>query len=407
MGLEKREETKLLPSYGRKRIMILAEAYRELSNSFRDMEKEMPQKSMDRREFMYRKGLQENQKIMELRLKEMAERMEELAEESLNYSAPNSRKVRILKNGLAKHGILLKDIFLIRKKSGMQFVLTMRGQRNADYTAEDIAEILTEMFGMPLVSAKENLFFIAYEYDTYLFEYKGRYEFETGIATATKENEVISGDNSLVYDISGNQRVCLISDGAGSGEEACKDSERAIELLEKYMDIGFGLPEAADMVNSIFVSQGRDLNMPTLDACYIDLVEGKASFRKYGACDSFIKRGKKLERIKSQSYPLGFRLSPSSDDESEDIFEQISINDMSDCEYELGEDDYVLMFSDGVLECFSDEKALLKAFTGMEPATPREVANYLMQCAIRRCGGHIRDDMTILVGKLNASGGCT
>jgi serine phosphatase RsbU (regulator of sigma subunit) len=80
---------------------------------------------------------------------------------------------------------------------------------------------------------------------------------------------------------------------------------------------------------------------------------------------------------------------------------------MSDCEYELGEDDYVLMLSDGVLECFSDEKALLKAFTGMEPATPREVANYLMQCAIRRCGGHIRDDMTILVGKLNASGGCT
>lgn len=407
MGLEKREEAKLLPSYGRKRIMILAEAYRELSNSFRDMEKEMPQKSMDRKEFMYRKGLQENQKIMELRLKEMAERMEELAEESLSYSAPNSRKVRILKNGLAKHGILLKDIFLIRRKSGMQFVLTMRGQRNADYIAEDIAQILTEMFGMPLVSAKENLFFIAYEYDTYLFEYKGRYEFEAGVATATKENEMISGDNCLVYEISGNQKVCLISDGAGSGEEACRDSERAIELVEKYMDIGFELSEAADMVNSIFVSQGRDLNMPTLDACHVNLVEGKVSFSKYGACDSFIKRGDKLERIKNQSYPLGFRLRSFWDDDSENAFERIGSSGAYDCEYELGEDDCVLMFSDGVLECFSDEKALLKAFTGMEEAKPRAIANYLMQCAIRRCGGHIRDDMTILVGKLSASGSCT
>lgn len=406
MGLEKREEAKLLPSYGRKRIMVLAEAYRELSNSFCDMGSEMTAKSMDRRELMYRKGLQENQKIMELRLREMAERMEEVAEESLSYSAPNARKVRILKNGLTKHGILLKDIFLIRKGNGMQFVLTMRGQRNADYTAEDIAEILTEMFGMPLVSAKENMFFIAYEYDTYLYEYKGRYDFETGIATATKENEMVSGDNSLVYDISGNQRVCLISDGAGSGEAACRDSERAIELMEKYMDIGFGLSEASDMVNSIFVAQGRDLNMPTLDACYVNLIDGRVSFRKYGACDSFIKRGDKLERIKNQSYPLGFRL-PVQIEKEGDLLEQISINDLSEIEYELGENDYILMFSDGVPECFSDEKALLKTFMRLEKATPRETANYLMQCAIRRCGGHIRDDMTILVGKLSGLGDCT
>ena len=407
MGLRNREEAKLLPSYGRKRIMILAETYRELSNFFRDTEGELSAKNMDRREFMYRRGLQENRKIMEIRLKEMAQRMEELAEESLSYSAPNPRKVRTLKNGLAKHGILLKDIFLIRKKSDMQFVLTMRGQRNADYTAEDIAVILTEMFGMPLVSAKENLFFIAYEYDTYLFEYKGRYEFETGLATATKENEVISGDNSLIYDITGSRRVCILSDGAGSGEEACRDSERALDLLEKYMDVGFSLAEAADMVNSIFVSQGRDINMPTLDACHVNLIEGRVSFSKYGACDSFIKRGDRLERIGNGGYPLGFRLNNNWDTEPGDLYEKLCIRGSSDCEYELGEDDYVLMFSDGVLECFGDEKALLKAFTSTDAKTPSKMANYLMQCAIRRCGGHIRDDMTILIGKLNACCECT
>ena len=60
------------------------------------------------------------------------------------------RIIVILKNGLSKHGILLKEIFLLRRKGALQFVLTMRGQRNADYTTEDIAGVLTELFGFPL-----------------------------------------------------------------------------------------------------------------------------------------------------------------------------------------------------------------------------------------------------------------
>lgn len=390
MGLDKKEEAKLLPAYGRKRILLLADAYRELSYSFQTMEGEHSTTMPDRREIMFQKTLRENRKIMELRLKEMAECMEELAEESLTYSTPNARKVRILKNGLAKHGILLKEIFLLRKRNTMQFVLTMRGQRNADYTTEDVAEVLTEMFGMPLISAKENLFFVAYEYDTYVFECKGHFVFQTGIATASKEREKVSGDNYLVYDITGTQKVCMISDGAGSGEEACADSERVLELVEKYMDIGFSATEAADTVNGLYVAQGREQNMPTLDACMVDLAEGKAFFHKYGACDSFIKRGDKIERVKNTGYPLGFQ-----------------VKEKDETVYELTEGDCILMITDGVLECFGDEKALLQMYERMEIKDVEEAANYLMQCTIRRCAGRIRDDMTILVGKLLADGGQT
>lgn len=408
MGLNKQEEAKLLPAYGRKRILLLADAYRELSYSFRIMEEESPTGVMDRRELVFQKALRENRKIMEQRLQEMATYMEELAEESLTYSEPNARKVRILKNGLAKHGILLKEIYLIRRKGAMQFVLTMRGQRNADYTTDDIAEVLTEMFGFPLVSAKENLFFVAYEYDTYLYECKGRFEFQTGIASATKENEMVSGDNYLVYDVSGTKKVCMISDGAGSGEEACRDSERVLELAEKYMDTGFAMAEVTDMINSLFVAHGREQNMPTLDACIVDLLEGTVAFRKYGACDSFIRRKESIERIKNTGYPLGFCMREEETEKKEDLslglLNDISCdNEQEECVYELNESDCLLMISDGVLECFGDEKSLLKTFTSMEIKDPEEAANYLMQCTIRRCGGHIRDDMTIIVGKLSAA----
>ncbi len=385
MGLDKKEEAKLLPAYGRKRILLLADAYRELSYSFQTMESESGTVKPDRREIMFQKALRENRKIMEMRLKEMAECMEELAQESLTYSTPNAGKIRMLKNGLAKHGILLKEIFLLRKENAMQFVLTMRGQRNADYTTEDIAEVLTKMFGVPLVSAKENLFFVAYEYDTYVFECKGRFMFQTGTATASKERETVSGDNYLIYDVTGTKKVCMISDGAGSGEDACKDSEHVLELVEKYMDIGFPMPEASDMVNGLYVAQGREQNMPTLDACIIDLVEGKAIFNKYGACDSFIKRGSNIERVKNMGYPLGFQ-----------------VKEKDEAVYELAEGDCILMISDGVLECFGDEKSLLQTYSAMDIKDVEEAANYLMQCTIRRCAGRIRDDMTILVGKLVA-----
>lgn len=406
MGLDKREEAKLLPAYGRKRILLLADAYRELSYSFREMEAEAPTGIMDRRELVFQKILHENRRIMELRLKEMAESMEELAEESLTYSTPNARKVRILKSGLAKHGILLKEIFLLRRKGALQFVLTMRGQRNADYTTEDIAEVLTEMFGFPLVSAKENLFFVAYEYDTYVFESRGRFEFRTGIATATKENEAASGDNCLVYDVTGTKRACMISDGAGSGKEACRDSERVLELVEKYMDTGFAMQEAADMVNSLFVAQGREQNMPTLDAGIVDLVEGTIAFRKYGACDSFIRRGDSVERIKNIGYPLGFHINGLEGGRMENMTEDPEEGErdkLPDITYELTEGDCVLMISDGVLECYGDERSLLQTFVKMEIEDVEEAANFLMQCTIRRCAGRIRDDMTIIVGKLTAN----
>ncbi len=391
-----KQEAKMLPAFGRKRILLLADAYRELSYSFQGME-ESSDGLTDRREIIYQQSLNESRRIMSLRLKEMADCLEELGNETLTYTSPNAKKVRILKNGLAKHGILLKEIYLIRRKGELQFALTMRGQRNADYTTDDIAGVLTELFGVPVVSAKENLFFVANEYDTYIFEGRGRFVFQTGFAVATKENEVVSGDNCLIYDVSGTKKVCLLSDGAGSGENACRDSEKVIELMEKYMDTGFSLEEAAGMVNSLFVVRGKD-NLPTLDGCLIDLVKGTAAFSKFGACDSYIRRGEKTERVKNKEYPLGFRIK----DDSKESISQLDVSDicLSDNVYELNVNDAVLMVSDGVLECYGDEKSLLQTFSKMEINDASDAANFLMHCTIRRCAGRIRDDMTIIVGRI-------
>jgi len=50
--------------------------------------------------------------------------------------------------------------------------------------------------------------------------------------------------------------MCL-SDGMGSGMEACRESEKVVELLEQFMESGFSQETAAKMVNSALVLKGE------------------------------------------------------------------------------------------------------------------------------------------------------
>ena len=62
----------------------------------------------------------------------------------------------------------------------------------------------------------------------------------------------------------------LLSDGTGSGEKACADSGKVLDLMEKMLEAGFGMETAINMVNSAVLSRGEQSNHPTLDICSLD-----------------------------------------------------------------------------------------------------------------------------------------
>lgn len=384
-------ETTLLPAYGRRRILEMAEAYRELAHSYRKTSEKLLQKGKrdaertDRRERFYLSESINHHLLMAENLQDMAETMSLLANENITYHTPSHKKTAMIAGGLKKHGIFLHDMYLMEKQGILQLVLTMHAGRDADFTTEDIAEVLSGFFRRSFVSAKENLFFVTYEPEVYVFEMKPPYRLCTGVATAIKEDEKSSGDNTFLHEISGAERICAISDGAGSGEEAYADSEEVLEWLEKYVDSGFRLERAAEIVNGYFMSLGREQNMPTLDACRVDLENATVSFIKYGAPASYIRRGTSIERISGGGFPLGFRVRENREENEE---------------YDLFEWDSIVMISDGVLECFSEEERFVEALRGAYQDEPSEAANYLMQCALLAGNGRIRDDMTILFATL-------
>ena len=82
-----------------------------------------------------------------------------------------------------------------------------------------------------------------------------------GVARLTREKEKVSGDNYICRQEDGGKFVMCLSDGMGSGMDACRESEIVVELLEQFLESGFSQEAAARMVNSALVlnGQGRDV----------------------------------------------------------------------------------------------------------------------------------------------------
>ena len=67
---------------------------------------------------------------------------------------------------------------------------------------------------------------------------------------------------------------------------------------------------------------------------------------------------------------------------------------------ELMDNDFLIMVTDGVLDAFSAgeyEDMWCQYIRDMKECSPAEVAQRILQFALRCSGGHIKDDMTILV----------
>ena len=133
--------------------------------------------------------------------------------------------------------------------------------------------------------------------------------------------------------------MCL-SDGMGSGMEACKESETVVELLEQFMESGFSQETAAKMVNSALVLKGREGMFSTVDICAVDLYTGVCNFLKAGAASTFIKRDHWVESITSESLAAG-------------LVQQI---DFETASRKLYHGDYLIMMTDGVLDALPAQK---------------------------------------------------
>ena len=207
------------------------------------------------------------------------------------------------------------------------------------------------------------------------------YNVRCGAAQVGKES--ICGDSFTIANLKEGKQLVALSDGMGVGENASRESQAAIQLLENLLGSGFGQDMSLQTINSVLLLRSRNETFATLDLVMIDLFTGQADFVKTGSAPSFIKRKGRVQMIAASSLPMGIL------EEIEVFRDQIA----------LYPGDMVVMLSDGVVEVLPDavEPFWVQDFLQtMDETDPQVLAEHILHRALTLCHGKPEDDMTVI-----------
>lgn len=285
-------------------------------------------------------------------------------------------------------GIELGSLRVIpRGEDGAEVFLVLRARKKLPVSAKTLAELLSDCMGEKMRPAWNCTAVPGESFETFHFVPETRYQMLCGISRITKDGELVSGDNYALLQKDTGRIVMSLADGMGSGIGACQESEKVIELLERFLQAGFPQETAVRMINSCMLLQNQDQMFSTIDLCMVDLYSAKCDLVKSGAAATFLMRGENLEVIRGRGLPAG-------------ILQQ---SDYESLHRQLGDGDTVVMMTDGVLDALTGEKAeeQMKELI-CRTATPnaKEHARCLMEriYLLQKLQAH--DDMTILIGKI-------
>lgn len=370
--------------FGKRRLLTYADSFRELAKS---MEEGLvvPRESEEREELLHARRLQENQQVLCDNLNEMAQIMDKVASEVFRLRPLDEKARKLVVHSMKAEGIVITDIYYIDRPGERPVLgITMHAKGAVSYTGERVADMLSVLLNKRLELSVASPYLIDETSRSYTFVEEAVYVVLSGTARAVKEGEEKSGDNYAIIESEKGKLTVLLSDGMGSGEKAAADSELILDLLEKMLEAGYPLDAALKLVNSALVSGFENQNMSTLDVCDLDLYDGTCAFYKMGAAASFLKREHGVEQIISPGLPLG-------------IFRETKPKKL---ERKLMDGDYVIMMTDGVLDALKQnryEETMCQIIESIGEQNPKEIARRILQFVLHCCGGHIQDDMTVVV----------
>jgi stage II sporulation protein E len=388
-------EGNLLAGYSRNKLHCLSKTYEELARLYRDntdtQDCTKDTKNHDRKDIFYLKQLDDTRKVFADQLDNVSEAFLDVADTQVRISTPLEHKRKALIGYLRKQGIIVREIVFLEGENPHdltrgKITIEARTLGRGSLSSSVLGDFLSSFFGRNLVTAHGSAASLGRNYGIFIFEEGARFSLLSSVSRAVKDTERISGDNFSLEEYSQNNAVLMISDGMGSGERANHDSRMVIEFMERFLEAGFDKERAFSMVSSAVISQSEDFGLTTLDVCAINLMNGELDFMKAGAAASYIKRGKKVDIITSDTLPLGSR------DRIIPITQTTKITN----------NDMLIMVSDGIIDAIeSHSKIKLEELISRSTAkVPNELSDMILRYAINCQGGHIRDDMTVLAGRI-------
>lgn len=341
--------------------------------------------SIAKLKMLWHNRMAESREAVAGQLKEIARIVEDFSGNICDTGEIIEVKRRKINAKLKHHRVKTQRVLMFeRENRGMELHITAKCQRGRCITTKETASLLGQALGKQFVPRDDTRNVIGRKYSDYVFCEDANYKVLTGVARASKDKEEVNGDNfSFLYPDS-QDVVMMLSDGMGTGEKAFRESGMIIELLEEFLEAGFREEPAIRLINSVLVLKSEQSMFSTVDICLMNLCAGTCDFVKIGAATTFIKRDHFVETIRSNSMPAGM----------------LNHVDYVKTSKKLYDGDYVIMVSDGVLDCVEEEDKegyLQKVIMSITYKSPQEVANAILSAALGQHGCVPADDMTVLV----------
>lgn len=247
-----------------------------------------------------------------------------------------------------------------------------------------VERLLSEKLGFPVKACGQAKGYLTEEEQEFLFREVPGYSVRTGVARMIKEEQKVSGDSfSFIYEDEG-EMAMILSDGMGSGEEAARESESVLVLLERLLSAGFKEESAIRLINSVLALRVEQKMFATLDISRINLYSGTCEFIKIGGAATYLRRGKWLECVEAKTLPIG-------------MVQQVDYDFLVK---KLYEGDYIIMMSDGVLDAVPEQERteFLRQIIGEEAEqSPQVIAGRILNASLLVQNFEPGDDMTVLV----------
>lgn len=346
--------------------------------------------------FVWKKKMEESRKTVSTQLEGVSQAISHLAEEikeEKNEEPFQTQKKEII-SLLKEKDINIENIKIRQAISGRYFIEILTKIcdeiEGTKCDIKKIARILTKVLGDKfLIQGQECGLRQSKQQCKFTYMSEDKYQIQMGVATSTKADSPVSGDSHIETKLEDGKFLLAISDGMGSGPEAMKSSKVAIKMLERLLKAGFEKEVSIKLINSALLASSKEDMYATLDVQILDLFSGNMEFIKSGACPTYVKRNSEVQLLKSVTLPAG-------------ILEK---SDLIVYDYDLQEGDILVMCSDGIIESnneyISKELWVKYLLEDIQTDDAQKIANLILEEAIDNDFGRQKDDMTVIVTKVN------
>ncbi len=331
----------------------------------------------------------ESNKKLSKQYKEVSKIISNISKDIKNVPVKAEKNIKGLREELKLHGYMVYEDDLNLDNNYIEYTFVTDILNDIDKQKKEIIKLVSNMLEKPM-NIKLLLNISKSEKSKIKLVSMSKFSLEVSISKNNKTNELVSGDSYLSMDLGIGKYMSAISDGAGSGLEAEKSSRTVINMLEKLLNGGFQQDKAIEIVNTIIKMKQDENNFATLDIVIIDLEKAESEYIKLGAAPTYIIQNGKIITISSCNIPVGI----------------VNDNEYFPICRNLNENDIIVQISDGAVneEMNVNDNYFTEILSNIDTSkSSKEISNELQKSILKEYKNILRDDITIVVSKLNTS----